>query len=29
VQTARRIVATLDPTLPINQVQTMEEVVSA
>ena len=29
VQTARRIVSTLDPTLPISRVQTMEEVVSA
>ena len=29
VQTARRIVNTLDPTLPVSQVQTMEQVVSA
>ncbi len=29
VQTARRIVGTLDPTLPISQVQTMEEVMAA
>jgi len=29
VQTARRIVNTLDPTLPVSRVQTMEEVVSA
>jgi putative ABC transport system permease protein len=29
VQTARRIVSTLDPTLPISQVQTMEQVVAA
>jgi len=29
VQTARRVVGTLDPTLPISRVQTMEEVVSA
>ena len=29
VQTARGIVSTLDPTLPISRVQTMEDVVSA
>jgi putative ABC transport system permease protein len=29
VQSARRIVSTLDPTLPISQVQTMEQVVAA
>jgi putative ABC transport system permease protein len=29
VATVRRIVGTIDPTLPISRVQTMEEVVSA